>query len=124
MVCACLRCPHGILQQQKMKKMNVPITRRHALLSFGYLFVFYIPYIVLFMIMFRGVHWSKKKACYKWIYYPMYDSLSTINHWHGLDRSLSSVVFVPEVTDLNLSGETRFRRPSWTDTALYEVPFV
>ena len=53
--------------------MNVPITRRHALLSFGYLFVFYIPYIVLFMIMFRGVHWSKKKACYKWIYYPIYD---------------------------------------------------
>ena len=107
-----------------MKKMNVLITGRHALLSFGYLFVFYIPYIVLFMIMFRGVHWSKKKACYKWIYYPMYDSLSTINHWHGLDRSLCSVVFVPEVTDLNLGGESHCLCPSRTDTALYEMQFV
>lgn len=96
--------------------MNVLITGRHALLSFGYLFIFYIPYIVLFMIMFRGVHWSKKKACYKWIYYPMYDSLSTINHWHDLDRScLCQTLTI--LTCISLSASTM-------DTVMYEVQFV
>ena len=103
--------------------MNVLITGRHALLSFGYLFVFYIPYIVLFMIMFRGVHWSKKKACYKWIYYPMYDSLSTINHWHGLDRSLSSVYWCQRFSTLT-RALISLSASVLGGLGLYEVQFV
>lgn len=46
---------------------------------------------------FWGVHWLKRichKRCYKRIYYPVYGSLSTINHGDILTGHNRSVMFV------------------------------
>lgn len=46
---------------------------------------------------FWGVHWFKRicyKRCYKRIYYPVYDSLSPINHGNVLSGHTRSVLFV------------------------------
>lgn len=81
-----------------MKKVNVPVTGRHALLSLV-VFVFSFIHSVCTIYdhafgVYIGLKESVIKMCYKRIYYPVYGSLSTINHGNILTGHTRSVMFV------------------------------
>lgn len=62
----------------EVKKVNVPVTGKHALLFL----VVFVPllYTVYVLFMLFGCTLVEKNLLYKRIYYPVYDTLSTINH--------------------------------------------
>lgn len=68
-----------------------------SMLCFFWLFLFLFYTQCMYYLCFLGVHWFKRicyKRCYKRIYYPVYGSLSTINHGNILTDHTWSVMFV------------------------------
>lgn len=62
-----------------------------------FLFLFYTQCMYYLWSCFWGVHWFKRicsKRCYKRIYYPVYGSLSNINHGNILTGHTRFVMFV------------------------------
>lgn len=51
-----------------------------SMLCFFWLFLFLFYTQCMYYLCFLGVHWLKRILLYKRIYYPVYDTLSTINH--------------------------------------------
>lgn len=98
-------CPgwrlYGILQRIKKGKKRWMYPSLEGMLCslWLFLFLFYTQCMYYLWPCFWGVHWFKRicyKMCYIRIYYPVYGSLSTINHGNiltGLTQFMSCLCY-------------------------------
>ena len=85
-----------------------------------FLFLFYTQCMYYLWSCFWGVHWFKRvchKRCFKRIYYPVYGSLSTINHDNILAGHTRSVMFVLQCEKKKIKCVS-LSAPLWTQLCI------
>ena len=119
-LCSCPGCQYGKKRRKKKRKLKKKwmYLSLEGMLCFLwlFLFLFYTQCMYYLWSCFWGVHWFKRvchKRCFKRIYYPVYGSLSTINHDNILAGRTRSVMFVLQCEKKKIK-RVSLSAPLWT----------